>query len=265
MRRCGPCSIWSFPRSRGDRPHLTMDGAAQLAFPPLARGSTPCMQDEERRVLVSPARAGIDPHWLPVEPSHPGFPRSRGDRPHLTMDGATQLAFPPLARGSTGFHCSFPRSRGDRPRIPSARGAPFPICETPARLTTADMIQITRTICCSETPRDRVLTPIMRHMTSRTHDPYRGLNNSDRRGQAEVENMRKLITAVATATTLLAGSVIWKAEAAPATGVGSMPPLTKSYSPFEGVGCRCTCTCRHGGLRYDNYPWRRPFLLQRML
>jgi hypothetical protein len=82
--------------------------------------------------------------------------------------------------------------------------------------------------------------------------------------------MRKLITAVATATTLLAGSVIWKAEAAPATGVGSMPPLTKSYSPFEGVGCRCgpyTCACRHrhGGLRYENYPWRRPFLLQRIL
>ena len=44
--------------------------------------------------------------------------------------------------------------------------------------------------------------------------------------------MRKLITAVATATTLLAGSVIWKAEAAPA--MGSMPPLTKSYSPFGG-------------------------------
>jgi hypothetical protein len=75
--------------------------------------------------------------------------------------------------------------------------------------------------------------------------------------------MRKLITAVATATTLLAGSVIWKAEAAPATGVGSMPPLTKSYSPFEGVGCRCGPYSHR--LRYDNYPWRRPFLLQRIL
>jgi hypothetical protein len=81
--------------------------------------------------------------------------------------------------------------------------------------------------------------------------------------------MRKLITAVATATTLLAGSVIWKAEAAPA--MGSMPPLTKSYSPFGGVGCRCgpytcaSCRYRHLGLRHDNYPWRRPFLLQRIL
>ncbi len=85
----------------------------------------------------------------------------------------------------------------------------------------------------------------------------------DRPGQAEVENIRKLITAAATATTLLAGSVIWKAEAAPATGVGSMPPLTKSYSPFEGVGCRCGPYTHR--LRYNNYPWRRPFLLQRIL
>ena len=73
--------------------------------------------------------------------------------------------------------------------------------------------------------------------------------------------MRKLITAVATATTLLAGSVIWKAEAAPATG--SMPPLTKSYSHFEGVGSWCGPN-RHQ-LRHNNYPWRRPFLLQRIL
>jgi hypothetical protein len=48
--------------------------------------------------------------------------------------------------------------------------------------------------------------------------------------------MRKLFTALAaTATILMAGSIPWKAEAATVTGVGSLPALTKTYSPIERV------------------------------
>jgi hypothetical protein len=59
--------------------------------------------------------------------------------------------------------------------------------------------------------------------------------------------MRKLFTAFATATILLAGSFVWNSEAAPVTGVGNLPPLTKIYSPLEAVGCWCgpyRCACR---------------------
>jgi len=45
--------------------------------------------------------------------------------------------------------------------------------------------------------------------------------------------MRKLFTAIATVMLLLAGSLIWKAEAV--TGVGGLAPLTKSHAPVENV------------------------------
>ena len=48
--------------------------------------------------------------------------------------------------------------------------------------------------------------------------------------------MRKLCTALATVMLLLAGSLIWKAEAAMMTGAGGLAPLTKSYTPVETVG-----------------------------
>jgi hypothetical protein len=49
-------------------------------------------------------------------------------------------------------------------------------------------------------------------------------------------NMRKLFAAIATVMLLVAGSLIWKAEAAMTTGVGGLAPLTKSYTPSENVG-----------------------------
>jgi hypothetical protein len=62
--------------------------------------------------------------------------------------------------------------------------------------------------------------------------------------------MRKLFTAIATVTLLLAGSLIWKAEAAMTTGVGGLAPLTKSYTPSENVGYY---------YRRGYYGWRRPY------
>ena len=61
--------------------------------------------------------------------------------------------------------------------------------------------------------------------------------------------MRTLLTVLATAGILMAGSLIWKAEAAPTTGIGSLPTLTKSSKPTENVYY----------YRRGYYGWRRPY------
>ena len=58
--------------------------------------------------------------------------------------------------------------------------------------------------------------------------------------------MRKLFTVLATAGVLIAGSLIWKAEATPMTGIGSLPTLTK---PIENVYY----------YRRGYYGYRRPY------
>ena len=47
--------------------------------------------------------------------------------------------------------------------------------------------------------------------------------------------MRKLLTALATATILLVGSLMWKAEAATVINIENLAPLAKSYVPIEKV------------------------------
>jgi hypothetical protein len=49
------------------------------------------------------------------------------------------------------------------------------------------------------------------------------------------KNMRTLLTVLATAGILMASSLIWKAEATPLTGIGSLPTLTKGSTPTENV------------------------------
>jgi len=76
--------------------------------------------------------------------------------------------------------------------------------------------------------------------------------------------MRKLFTALAAAMLLLAGSLVWRADAGPMSGVGDLPPLTKNHSPLEVVGCWCgpyRCACRRywGPRYYGYYGWRRPY------
>ena len=68
--------------------------------------------------------------------------------------------------------------------------------------------------------------------------------------------MRKLFTILATAGVLMAGSFIWKAEATPTTGIGSLPALTKSYRPTENV-----YYYRRGyyGYRRGYYGYRQPY------
>jgi hypothetical protein len=76
--------------------------------------------------------------------------------------------------------------------------------------------------------------------------------------------MCKLSTALVIATLLAAGLLVVKAEAATTTGLGSLAPLTKTYSPVETVGCWCgpyRCACRRywGPRYYGYYGWRRPY------
>ena len=59
--------------------------------------------------------------------------------------------------------------------------------------------------------------------------------------------MRKLLTAIATVMLLLAGSLIWKAEAATMTGVGALATLTTT--PVENVYY----------YRRGYYGYRRPY------
>jgi hypothetical protein len=78
--------------------------------------------------------------------------------------------------------------------------------------------------------------------------------------------MRKLLlTAVATATIILAGSAMWKAEAAMPSGAAqALPPLANAATPLETVGCWCgpyRCACRRwwwgpGVYRYHRWGWR---------
>ena len=72
--------------------------------------------------------------------------------------------------------------------------------------------------------------------------------------------MRKVLTVLATAMMLLGGSLVWKAEAAPLSGVADQPPLTKSTSPLKGVACwcgpyRCACGRRYGYYGYGYRPY----------
>jgi hypothetical protein len=77
--------------------------------------------------------------------------------------------------------------------------------------------------------------------------------------------MRKLITAgLAAAAILVAGSLVWKVEAAPVAGAGTLPPLTQNSSPVENVGCwcgpyRCACRRHYGYYGYGYRPYYRPY------
>jgi hypothetical protein len=74
---------------------------------------------------------------------------------------------------------------------------------------------------------------------------------------------KQFTTLTVTAAILIVGSLVWKAEAAPVTGVCGLAPLTKSYSPVEQAGCWCgpyKCACRRAYWRRGywgrGYYWR---------
>ena len=70
-----------FPRTRGDGPSGLRRGASSRLFPPHARGWTPRRTYRTNTLLVSPARAGMDPCRNPAPGRPVRFPRTRGDGP----------------------------------------------------------------------------------------------------------------------------------------------------------------------------------------
>ena len=83
--------------------------------------------------------------------------------------------------------------------------------------------------------------------------------------------MPKLLIAFASATLLLAGSGVWKANAATIANAGTLAPLTKSYAPAEKVAYRHRYARRayrrgyyggyygYGYRPYYGYGYRRPY------
>jgi hypothetical protein len=68
--------------------------------------------------------------------------------------------------------------------------------------------------------------------------------------------MPKLLIAFASATLLLAGSGVWKANAATVASAGTLAPLTKSYAPAEKVAYRHRYARRAYRRGYYGYGYR---------
>jgi hypothetical protein len=66
--------------------------------------------------------------------------------------------------------------------------------------------------------------------------------------------MPKLVIAVASATLLIASSGLWKADAATINNVGTLTPLTKSYTPAQEVAYY-----HRYGRRYARRAYRRGY------
>ena len=90
-----------FPRTRGDGPLDDSASGNRMLFPPHARGWTQHRCRFAPVEVVSPARAGMDPHSDLDTGCDPGFPRTRGDGPGQTEAAVGDQLFPPHARGWT--------------------------------------------------------------------------------------------------------------------------------------------------------------------
>ena len=132
-----------FPRARGDGPSCVGEEGSAESLPPRSRGWTLGLHEKSRRVVASPALAGMDPTsaWCTCTPSC--FPRARGDGPQLRTSATVSSWLPPRSRGWTysslghstivgaspalagmdplpdapgNSRSRFPRARGDGPR-----------------------------------------------------------------------------------------------------------------------------------------------------
>ena len=93
----------SFPRVRGDVPHLGDTSMEALQFSPRARGCSLGDFIGRPRKRVFPACAGM--FLLSIGPSgaYCGFPRVRGDVPRPEGLVKVSIQFSPRARGCSGF------------------------------------------------------------------------------------------------------------------------------------------------------------------
>ena len=104
-----------FPRRRGDAPRLFLTTVWKAQFPPQARGCTSRYRVKRRPPVVSPAGAGMHPIQRTPRTQDAGFPRRRGDAPHLLRFVLRESAFPPQARGCTHRLHRHPQHRGVSP------------------------------------------------------------------------------------------------------------------------------------------------------
>ncbi len=89
------------PRVGGDRPYAVIDTAYVTVAPPRGRGSTRGHDRLPRRLLGSPAWAGIDPLVLRALVGARRLPRVGGDRPPVGNPAPDPTRAPPRGRGST--------------------------------------------------------------------------------------------------------------------------------------------------------------------
>ena len=92
-----------FPRTRGDGPAIQARTSEYLEFPPHARGWTLEVGAIAGRLLVSPARAGMDPYAAVSMNQMTSFPRTRGDGPLRKITSPRPRPFPPHARHARGW------------------------------------------------------------------------------------------------------------------------------------------------------------------
>ncbi len=90
-----------FPRTRGDRPRRGAGRWLVRWVPPHTRGSSLRCSRACSGLFGSPAHAGIVLHLVSFSRPHPGFPRTRGDRPLTRVDLPLSGQVPPHTRGSS--------------------------------------------------------------------------------------------------------------------------------------------------------------------
>ena len=114
--------LYSFPRVRGDVPHLLTILLTERLFSPRTRGCSFAPRPRVGLSLVFPAYAGMFLHTSGLTCTNNGFPRVRGDVPTIYVRSYPALVvFPAYAgmfRRLSVFYdtfCGFPRVRGDVP------------------------------------------------------------------------------------------------------------------------------------------------------
>src|SRR5690606_12112939 len=92
---------FGLPRTRGDGPLRLSVHSPSMRSPPHARGWTPSGGLRVELVVVSPARAGMDPDRTPAVCPICRLPRTRGDGPLSGPTKNFRELSPPHARGWT--------------------------------------------------------------------------------------------------------------------------------------------------------------------
>ena len=113
------------PRARGDAPTCLGSSVLATLAPPRTRGCTLLRGDGQRRMVGSPAHAGMHPTAALGVQECPRLPRARGDAPVAAWQRIACTAAPPRTRGCTPWLApesrtvqGSPAHAGMHPRLP---------------------------------------------------------------------------------------------------------------------------------------------------